>query len=68
LSKIRKGDEQMGWMIIAALAIPYFYLLLLVNLNQSDVKKMRKELFECKNLIRKLNDKQDRRLKGIKVD
>jgi hypothetical protein len=54
----------MNWMIIVALTIPYFYLLLLVNLNQSDVKKMRKELFECRNLIRKMNDKQELRLKG----
>lgn len=38
----------MDWMISAgvlALALPYFYLLLLVNLNRDENKRLSKELF-----------------------
>jgi hypothetical protein len=47
----------MNWMItvgVLALALPYLYLMLLVNLNRDDVKRTRKELFECRNFIRKM--------------
>jgi hypothetical protein len=46
----------MNWLIIAALALPYFYLLLLVNLNRDDVKRIKKELVECQAKIMELEN------------
>jgi hypothetical protein len=46
----------MNWMIIVVLAIPYFYLLLLVNLNQGDVKKLRSELIKHRSELTKLEN------------